>query len=54
MVGRPLLWGLAVDGSSGVRRVLEILRVEFENAMALAGCRTVAEITPDLVHPRPP
>jgi isopentenyl diphosphate isomerase/L-lactate dehydrogenase-like FMN-dependent dehydrogenase len=29
--------------------VLRILRDEFENAMALCGCRTVAEITPELV-----
>jgi isopentenyl diphosphate isomerase/L-lactate dehydrogenase-like FMN-dependent dehydrogenase len=33
--------------------VLEILRAEFENAMALAGCRTVAEIGPELVAPAP-
>ena len=25
MVGRPVLWGLAVDGADGARRVLEIL-----------------------------
>ena len=50
MVGRPLLWGLAVDGASGVHRVLHILRLELENAMALAGCRSVAEITPQLVR----
>ena len=28
LVGRPVLWGLAVDGASGVRRVLEILHTE--------------------------
>ena len=48
-VGRPQLWGLAADGSNGVRRVLEMLRDEFSLAMALAGCRSIAEITPDLV-----
>ncbi len=48
-VGRPQLWGLAADGSSGVRRVLEMLRDEFSLAMALAGCRSVTEITPDLL-----
>jgi 4-hydroxymandelate oxidase len=49
-VGRPALWGLAVDGSSGVRRVLEILRDELSLAMALSGCRRIGEVTPDLVH----
>ena len=51
LVGRPCVWGLAVDGEAGVADVLGILRAEFENAMALCGCRTVAEITPALVAP---
>jgi 4-hydroxymandelate oxidase len=49
LVGRPVLWGLAVDGEAGVRAVLELLAADVDRAMALAGCRTVAEITPDLV-----
>lgn len=53
MVGRPLIWGLAVDGEAGVSHVLSLLRAEFENAMALTGCRTVAEITHALVTPAP-
>ena len=48
-VGRPVLWGLAVDGADGVQRVLEILRDELSLAMALAGSRSIGEITPDLV-----
>jgi 4-hydroxymandelate oxidase len=48
-IGRPQLWGLAADGSSGVRRVLEMLRDELSLAMALAGCRSISEITPDLL-----
>ncbi len=47
-VGRPVLWGLAVDGADGVHHVLEILRDELSLAMALAGCRRLDEITPDL------
>lgn len=48
-VGRPVLWGLAVDGEAGLRHVLELLRAEFDLAMALCGCRSVAEITRDLI-----
>ncbi|MEO5986742.1 MAG: alpha-hydroxy acid oxidase [Candidatus Limnocylindria bacterium] len=48
-VGRPVIWGLAADGSDGVQRVLEILRDELHLAMALAGCPTLAEVTRDLV-----
>jgi isopentenyl diphosphate isomerase/L-lactate dehydrogenase-like FMN-dependent dehydrogenase len=38
LVGRPTLWGLAVGGEPGVRRVLELLRAELELALALCGC----------------
>lgn len=49
LLGRPVLWGLAVGGEHGVRRVLDLLRHELSVAMALAGCRSVAEIPADLV-----
>lgn len=48
-VGRPILWALAVDGAAGVQHALDILRHEFDMAMALCGCRTVPEITADLI-----
>jgi 4-hydroxymandelate oxidase len=48
-IGRPVLWGLAAGGESGVRKVLEMLRQEFDLAMALAGCPDVKCITRDLV-----
>jgi len=51
-IGRPVLWGLAAGGEQGVARVLELLRREFDLAMALAGCRSLGEITPDLLDPR--
>ncbi len=49
MVGRPVLWGLAVDGEAGVCSVLDLLRQEVDLAMALAGARNVSELTRDLV-----
>jgi 4-hydroxymandelate oxidase len=52
MVGRPILWGLAVDGGAGVRRVLEILREELSTAMALSGCPTIASIDKGLIERR--
>lgn len=48
-VGRPVLWGLALDGEAGVARVLTTLRDELDIAMALCGCATVADIGRDLV-----
>jgi len=49
LVGRPVLWGLTLDGADGVRAVLQHLRAEVDLAMALAGCRTVNDITRDLI-----
>ena len=49
LVGRPILWGLAVNGSEGVVHVLEILRRELELDMALAGRPTLASIDRSLV-----
>ena len=49
LIGRPVLWGLAMDGEKGVRSVLELLRDEIDLAMGLSGARTVGEITRDLV-----
>ena len=46
MIGRPLLYGLAVAGALGVAHVLRLLRDELELCMALAGTPTIAEIGP--------
>ncbi len=43
-VGRPVLWGLAVQGIEGVSQVFEILREELEYAMVLSGCPTIASV----------
>jgi len=50
-IGRPIVWGLAVDGEKGVADVLGLLREELDLAMALAGCRSISEITSDLLSP---
>jgi 4-hydroxymandelate oxidase len=48
-VGRPALWALAVDGETGVARLLTELRQELVEAMTLAGCANVDQVTADLV-----
>jgi 4-hydroxymandelate oxidase len=53
LVGRPYLWGLAVDGEAGVRRVMELLRDDLALAMALCGCPSVADIDRSLVARSP-
>ncbi len=49
LVGRPVLWGLAVAGEDGAYRVLELLKAEFDLAMALCGARTVGEVERGLI-----
>lgn len=44
MIGRPVLWGLAVNGAAGVSAVLKILIDELDLAMALCGTSTIDEI----------
>lgn len=53
LVGRPILWGLAVAGEAGAARVLELLRAELDLALALAGCPSVEAVPRDLVVARP-
>jgi 4-hydroxymandelate oxidase len=49
MIGRPVLWGLAVDGATGVEAVLRHLGEELARAMALCGCARVDQLGPDLL-----
>jgi 4-hydroxymandelate oxidase len=51
LVGRPILWGLAVNGEQGATHVLEILRRELDEAMLLGGCTTLADIDGSLLKP---
>jgi 4-hydroxymandelate oxidase len=53
-IGRPLFWGLALDGEKGVIRVLEILREEIEITMAKCGRPTIASIDSSVVVKAPP
>lgn len=44
LIGRPYIYGLAVGGAEGVAHVMKTLRLEFFQAMALAGRPTLASI----------
>ncbi len=54
LIGRPYLYGLAVNGSEGVQHIVEILRREFETAMALTGRTTIAQIDRTVLWPEKP
>ena len=48
-IGRPVLWGLAFDGKTGVDLTLEILRKELDLAMVLSGSTDVNSISRSLL-----
>ncbi|CAK7234959.1 hypothetical protein SBRCBS47491_009127 [Sporothrix bragantina] len=48
-IGRPALWAIAYDGEAGLTSALHILEDEFRACMALAGCSSLDELTPDLL-----
>ena len=45
LIGRPFVWGLAVDGEKGVRTVLQRLLAEFDLTMALSGYTHQKQLT---------
>ncbi|WP_093622795.1 alpha-hydroxy acid oxidase [Streptomyces sp. 3213.3] len=49
-IGRPVMWALAEGGEKGVRRLLELLRDELDDTLALCGASGLADLTPDLVR----
>jgi 4-hydroxymandelate oxidase len=53
LAGRAPLWGLAVGGEQGARRVLELLREEIELALVLSGCPSPGDVTRDHVQRAP-
>jgi len=53
LLGRPVLWALAADGAAGVRDCLDAVTDELAHCLGLAGCASLAEVGPDLVHRRP-
>lgn len=52
-IGRPYAYGLAIAGEAGVREVVRNHIAELDVTMALAGCRSVAEIGPDSLRYAP-
>ena len=49
LIGRPVYWGLAVGGESGVRHVLELLRAELALDLMLCGLASPQEATRDVL-----
>jgi lactate 2-monooxygenase len=50
LLGRPYLWGLAVDGQNGVETVLRSVLAELDLTMALCGCTRLDEVNSGLLR----
>jgi lactate 2-monooxygenase len=49
LIGRPYLWGLALDGEQGVETVLRMLLAELDLTMVLSGCPRLEQIDRTIV-----
>lgn len=49
-IGRSTLYGVAAGGEEGAARALTIFRDEIDRVLALIGCRSIAELTPDFLQ----
>ena len=49
LIGRPVLWGMALEGAEGAEKVLRHLLAELDLTMALAGCTRPEQLEPDLL-----
>jgi lactate 2-monooxygenase len=49
-LGRPYMWGLALDGQAGVEQVLRCLLAELDLTLALSGHTSVAQIDGDALR----
>ena len=52
LAGRACIWGLAADGQAGAELALRILAEELRLALALLGCPSPADLTPEHVQRR--
>ncbi|KAK0172704.1 hypothetical protein PV328_005989 [Microctonus aethiopoides] len=48
-IGRPMIWGLAQGGEKGAKAVLELMKKDIDQTFALTGCRSVADVTRNMV-----
>merc|ERR1712070_1079983 len=53
MVGRPVIWGLAVAADEGVQKVWELLREELKTCMQLSGAQSLDQIDRSFLAARP-
>lgn len=51
LIGRPYVWGLAVGGEAGVRRVLDIFGEGIDRTLGLIGCPSIDALDASFLDP---
>ncbi|KAF3921900.1 hypothetical protein ABW20_dc0100760 [Dactylellina cionopaga] len=49
LIGRPMMWGLAMGGEAGVEHIFKCLRADLELNMALAGIKNITQVNRDIL-----
>ncbi|EWC46765.1 hypothetical protein DRE_04010 [Drechslerella stenobrocha 248] len=49
LIGRPMMWGLAMGGEAGVEHIFKCLRADLEITMASAGVKNITDISRDML-----
>lgn len=52
LIGRPLLYAVAINGEAGVEQALALLRAEIDRTLAQLGCNNLAQLGPHLLRRR--
>jgi isopentenyl diphosphate isomerase/L-lactate dehydrogenase-like FMN-dependent dehydrogenase len=50
LIGRPYAYGLGIAGERGIREVIRNFVAELDLTLALSGCRSLEEVTPDTLQ----
>ncbi len=51
LLGRPYLWGLALEGEAGVREVVQNFLADFDLTLATSGCQGISDLNQELLAP---
>jgi L-lactate dehydrogenase (cytochrome) len=49
LIGRAFVYALAAAGEAGVRNLLALLEKDMKTAMVLTGCKSIADIGPEIL-----
>ena len=49
LIGRPIVWGLADEGTAGSIKVIEFLQEELVQSLQLIGCKDISDLNHEFI-----